>query len=265
MKLAGWFLVVAVWFNSAKSLSSLQHPKEKVAKPDLSKLSNADLKRCLDRPQLCGAADFDPIDNELVSRLPQFPAEQLLACFADWKICGADESNATGWPISDELARRGDPGKILARFWQEPKWQVRSGIEHVAYHFDTPEVTAFMQRVLAEHKEDGEQLYWPANYLAKKCDAKALQILSSRRQRSQACLQHSTSVALFGKCKYRPAIPYLVRTAMYDACLNIVDSAFESLRTLYPDSPEKFNSLEQAQQYFRKRARQEGYQENDHK
>lgn len=264
MKLARWFLVVAVCFATAKSLSSLQ-PRAKVAQPALSKLSNAQLKSCLDRPRLCGAADIYEIEDELVRRLPQFRTEQLLACFDDWKICGAGEGNASGWPISDELARRGDPGKILARFWQEPKWQIRDGIEHVAYHFDTPEVTAFMQRVLAEHKEDGEDLYWPVNYLAKKCDAKALQILSSRHERNQACLQYSTSVALFGKCKYRPAIPYLVHTSLYDACLNIVDSAETSLRALYPGSPKEFESLEDMRQYFTQRARQEGLKLNDGK
>jgi hypothetical protein len=256
MKLARWFLVIAVCLATAESPAALQH-SEKAAQPDLSKLSVAQLQKCLDQPKACGAADLDEVDDELVRRIPQLSTEQLLACFDDWKICGTGENN--GWPISDELARRGDPSKILARFWHEPKWAIRNGIEHVAYHFDNPEVTAFMQRVLAEHKDDGEELYWPVNYLAKQCDAKALEILAKRGQRTQACLQYSTSVALFGKCKYRPAIPYLVHTALYDACLNIVISAESSLRVLYPDSPEQFRTLEEMQRYFTQRARQEGF------
>src|SRR5215831_3439527 len=204
MKLARRFLVAVVYLAETVSLFSLQSHVKKVAKPDLSKLSSARLKDCLGEPKLCGRNDIYEIDDELTRRIPQFSTDELLACFDDWKICGVGEGAASGWPISDELARRGNPGKILAHFWQEPKWQIRNGIEHVAYHFDTPEVTAFMQHVLAEHKEDGEELYWPLNYLAKKCETKALQILSSRRKRTQDCLQYSTSVALFGKCKYRP-------------------------------------------------------------
>jgi hypothetical protein len=95
------------------------------------------------------------------------PTEQLVACFDNWRICGTGEGQASGWPISDEIARRGDPRDLLVRYWKEPNWLVRNGIEHVAYHFDTPEVTAFMQRVLIERKKDGEDFYWPANYLAK--------------------------------------------------------------------------------------------------
>ncbi|OAI57652.1 hypothetical protein AYO50_01055 [Acidobacteria bacterium SCGC AG-212-P17] len=252
-------MTIAVCLATAESLPSLQDSQKKAAKPDLRKLSAAQLKDCLDQPKLCGAGDFYKINDELARRLPQLPTEQLLACFDDWKVCGVGEGQASGWPISDELARRGDPSKILARFWKEPKWTIRNGIEHVAYHFHTPEVTAFMQSVLAEHKEDGEDLYWPVNYLAKKCDPKALQMLSSGRYRNQGCMQYQTSVELFGKCKYRPAIPYLVQTAVRDACLNITAAAEDSLHALYPDAPKQFDTLEAMQQYFGKRARREGF------
>jgi hypothetical protein len=42
------------------------------------------------------------------SDLSKFSDDQLLACFNDWKICGTGEGPAEGWPISDELARRGN-------------------------------------------------------------------------------------------------------------------------------------------------------------
>lgn len=145
------------------------------------------------------------------------------------------------------------------RYWNEPKWTIRGGIEHVAYHFDNPEVTAFMQRVLAQRVEDGEDLYWPVNYLAKKCEPEALQKLSEGRYRNQGCMQYETSVKLFGKCKYRPAIPYLVNTAVHDFCGNIIDSAEHSLHAMYPSSPKAFDKLEDMQKYFCGRARQEGF------
>jgi hypothetical protein len=97
------------------------------------------------------------------------------------------------------------------------------------------------------------------NYLAKVGDSEALKELSTGRYRNQGCLQYQTSVALFGKWKYRPAIPYLVETAAYDFCGNITDAAEESLRVLYPDSPKHFDSLEGMRHYFCGRARKEGF------
>ena len=251
-----WPIAIVI-FLMMPTLSIGQSPKTS-GQPDLSRFSRDQLKACLDNTKICGS-DADDVSDELARRLPQFSSEQLLACFDNWKICGVGEGRASGWPISDELARRGNPQDLLLRYWNEPKWTIRNGIEHVAYHFDTPEVTTFMRRVLAEHKEDGEDLYWPVNYLAKKCDAQALKQLSSGRYRSQGCLQYQTNVKLFGKCQYRPAIPYLVQTATYDACLNIPAAAEDSLHALYPDAPRSFDTLEHMQQYFRDRARREGF------
>jgi hypothetical protein len=228
------------------------------AKPDLSKFSSEQLKACFNDAKICGSSNIYDVSGELISRLPTLPTEQLIACFDNWRICGTGEGQASGWPISDELARRGDLHDLLVRYWKEPNWSIRNGIEHVAYHFDTQEVTAFMQRVLVERKEDGEDFYWPANYLAKKCDPLGLKELSTGRHRNQGCMQYQTTVKLFGKCKYRPSIPYLVESAIYDFCGNITDEAVDDLHTLYPHSPKDFNSLGDAQKYYCGRAKQEG-------
>lgn len=232
---------------------------EKLNKPDLSKFSTDQLKACFDDAKVCGSDVVWDISDELARRLPKLTTGQLVACFDDWKICGVGEDRASGWPISDELARRGNPNELLARYWNEPKWTIRDGIEHVAYHFDNPEVTSFMRRVLAERVEDGEDDYWPVNYLAKKGYSPALKELSTGRYRNQGCLQYETSVALFGKSKFRAAIPYLVETALFDACLNIVDAAENSLHALYPNSPKHFGRLEDMQRYFCGRALKEGF------
>jgi len=191
--------------------------------------------------------------------LTRFSNNQLVACFEKHDICGAWEDSASGWQISDELARRGDPNELLVRYWKEPKSVIREGIEHVAYHFDNAEVTSFMQRVVAKQIVSGEKGYWPINYLAKKCDTTALKELSSGRYRGEGSLQYETSVELFGKCRFRPAIPYLVDTAVYDASLNIVIAADHSLHALYPDGPKDFDKLDEMQRYFCGRARQDGF------
>jgi len=234
-------------------------PGDKSAETDLTKFSADQLKACFDDARICGSDNAFDISDELTRRLPAFSTEQLVACFDDWDICGAGESRASGWPISDELARRGDPHELLVRYWKERKWAIQGGIEDVAYHFDTPEVTAFMRRVLAERVKDGEDRYWPVNYLAKKCDKAALKEISSGRYRNQGSLQYETSVELFGKCGYRPAIPYLVSTAVFDWSFNIVIAADHSLHALYPDGPKDFSKLERMQRYFCGRAKQEGF------
>ena len=191
--------------------------------------------------------------------LTRFSDDQLVACFDKHDICGAWEDSASGWQISDELARRGDPHQLLVRYWKEPKWAIRDGIEHVAYHFDNAEVTSFMQKVMVKQIKSGEKGYWPINYLAKKCDVTALKELSSGRYRGEGSLQYETSVELFGKCGFQPAIPYLVDTAVYDASLNIVIAADHSLHALYPDGPKDFDKLDEMQRYFCRRAKQDGF------
>jgi hypothetical protein len=239
--------------------ATLPQPGNGPAKPDLSSFSSEQLKACYNDRTICAADNIYEISDELASRLPGFSTEQLLACFDNWKICGAGESRASGWPISDELARRGDLHELLNRYWNERSWEIRDGIEHVAYHFDTPEVTDFMRRVLIARKEDGDEFYWPANYLAKKCDPSGLKELSTGRHRNQGSLQYETTLVLFGKCQYRPAIPYLAGTALHDFSFNIVGSAEESLEALYPDHPKDFATLPEEQKYYCARAIQEGF------
>jgi hypothetical protein len=242
------------------SFTPCQSQTEKTPKAlDLGDFSSQQLRDCYADLKLCGAKDESDIDAELASRISSFTVEELVSCFDDHEICGLFESDHFGWPISDEIARRGEPHELLVRYWKERKWAIRDGIEDVAYHFDTSEVTAFMRRIISERISGKDDHYWAVNYLAKKCDEAALKWLSSGRYRNQGSLQYETSVELFGKCQYRPAIPYLVDTAVYDWSFNIVIAADHSLHALYPDGPEDFDRLDDMQHYFCGRAKQEGF------
>jgi hypothetical protein len=240
---------------------AMAHPQSssRTSKQHLRQLSSPELQACFDNLKLCDAASIYEISDEFVRRLPHLSTDQLLACFDDWKICGTGEGQAQGWRISDELARRGKITPILARYWHEPKSAIRGGIEHFAYHFNTSETTAFMQQVFAAKQGDGEDLYWPTNYLAKRCDPEALKSLSTGKYRKQGCIQYQTSVALFGKCRYRPAIPYLIDSTLDDFCGNITDAGLEDLRILFPHSPLNFDNPNEMQHYFCARAKKENY------
>ena len=116
-----------------------------------------------------------------------------------------------------------------------------------------------MRRILVERKKDGEDFYWPANYLAKKCDPLGLKELSTGRHRNQGSMQYQTTLVLFGRCQYRPAIPYLAGEALYDFSGNIIDATEESLDALYPDHPKDLDTLVKIQKYYCGRAKQEGF------
>jgi hypothetical protein len=196
-----------------------------------------------------------------VPDLSHFSRKQLLACFHDYKICGAADGSASGWQISDELARRPGHEELYSLFWRERSWEIRDGIEHVAYHFDDDTSADFMRRVFRVNQDDGEDLYYPVNYMAKRCDEAALHRLATERF-SISSLQLASSVELFGKCKYRPAIPFLVDSAINAASLNLVEAAQDSLKLLYPDSPKDFDELGPMQRYYCGRARKEGFHVN---
>jgi len=252
-------LILSVVAITLAPVSSHAQSQQQTVQPDLAKQSTDQLIACYENLKLCGANDIWQISDQLNSRLPSVPSERLVACFDDWRDCGAQEDQASGWPISDELARRGNIQWLLDRNWKTRNTMIRNGIEHVAYHFDTPVITIFMKKVVTKRIFDGEDRYWPINYLAKKCDAEALRELSSGRYRGQGSLQYQTSVELFGKCSYKPAIPYLVDDALYDFSLNVVIAAQDSLQQIYPDAPQDFDSLEKVQQYYCGRAKRDGF------
>lgn len=250
-------LVTILWFVIAVTLCPAQATPS-TPKPALSKFSSERLKACYDDKAICGARDVFEISDELTKRLPTFSTDQLIACLKNWKACGVENDIETGWAVSKELARRGDPHKLLIYYWTEPDILVREGIVHAAYQMKTPEVTEFMRRVLAVGQGDEDTLYWPADYLAMNCDADGLKWLRKRHGRPEGCIIWAPTVALFGKCNYRQAIPYLVDNSIRDACLDIVDEGVKDLQHFFPHSPKEFNGMEEMQDYFCARAKREG-------
>ncbi len=178
---------------------------------------------------------------------------ELLKRLADVQNCGEE----CMWSIADTLGKPQNKTFLLSAFQGSPSNNEKLGIIYALYRIDDPEVTDFFRRLVAEKYDDGEELYYPLNYLAKRCETDALRILSGNGKGGYkgepGCLQWAKTVELFGKCKYRPAIPYLINS-IQAACMNIGVAAVDDLREIYPGSPSfKDSSLEQIEQYFRKR------------
>ena len=228
---------------------------------NLKGFTRQQLIACMDTPGQCHARDFYEVEAELDKRLPQVSTADLVHCYADWHICGDSEP----WRISQILRRRGETETMIHEYGLSSEWAVRDGIETLAYDSSSKAAADYMETVFAKRLDDGENLYWPAMYLAKRCDTAALAYLdpganskSIADKFSVSSAQFAETAELFGRCRYRPAIPYLVVIGVHAASLNLVDAADRSLRKFYPKSP-KFNSLEAEQRYFCKRANRDGF------
>jgi hypothetical protein len=205
---------------------------------------------------------FAPLVMAQETPQPAAPAqgnhrETLLHRLSDVKSCG-DECR---WQVADALGKPENKTFLLTAFRNANTSEEKLGISYALYRIDDPQIEAFFKRLIAEGYDDGEGLYYPLNYLAKRCDPDALRVLSGNGKGGYkgypGCLQWGKTVELFGKCKYRPAIPYLIES-VEAACMNIGIAAVEDLQTMYPGSPDFSEySLEQIENYFRRRAASE--------
>ncbi len=229
--------------------------KESPSKPDLTKLTVKQLVDCQQYTEICKTDDNAAITSELDSRIPSYPTSLLLNCFANWKVCGADE-----FTIAEELAHRRKTASLMDHYWQEPNTKVREGILLTLTRFHTDAVADFMRKAFAAKRGGEEELFWAADYLAPKCDADVLSWLSTRKGRLASCLFYPSITAAFGKCDYRPAIPYIVDYSIRDACLNIDDEGVKDLQHFFPHSRKSFDSMEDMQKYYCARAKREGFE-----
>lgn len=98
-----------------------------------------------------------------------------------------------------------------------------------------------------------EEAYYVAQYLAKRGNKDALEILSRNNFKYPiSSLQWSYTLKEFARHKFTPAIPTLIDD-LDAASLNVVDEAFRALLVSYPDSPTTFASLREMKSYFEKR------------
>jgi hypothetical protein len=119
------------------------------------------------------------------------------------------------------------------------------------WNLDDPRIDSeFVKRLSSE--TTGEA-YYVAQYLAKRGNRKALEILNRNNYKYPiSSWQWSYTLKEFGRHKFTPAIPTLIE-ALDAASLNVVDEAYKALQVFYPDSPANFQSLKEMKTYFEKR------------
>jgi hypothetical protein len=186
--------------------------------------------------------------------LQGFSNSALIKCFANHQ-CGQDY-----WAVSNELARRRPTRLLIVSYRTSTNSLEKSGILLALYQINSTEVARFMRTAIDSKTLVDEDLYYANDYLAQRCDDRALRFLSgsgtNRYFQLAACPEWSRTVSYFGRCHFRPAATFLVNS-LESQCLDIGNAAANSLAALFPDAPKKFANRKALTEYFSKRAADE--------
>jgi hypothetical protein len=188
------------------------------------------------------------VDKELKRRIRRMSTEELTKCLLASDNCQFDFNF-----IKNELVARKPVALLIQTYRDSQDSTARESISETLYNISDPRITIFMRQVLTDDDDD----WYPKNYLAKRGDEQAMEILAKKRSYPMPSYQWAESLEIFGKYSFRPAIPCLMGWADA-ASLNAADAAIGSLRKLCPGSPKDFSSPEAAQAYFKKRYADDG-------
>ena len=193
----------------------------------------------------CSASAY----SQQAAGLKQVSTAALLECFSDHK-CGQDYR-----AVSSELSRRKPTRLLITSYWKTTDQSQKDGIFLALHGIDAPEVAQFMKSAIKKESLDEDDLYYANDYLGERCDLRALRFLSGSGAKKYfqlaACPDWARTVAYFGKCQYRQAIPFLI-ASLDSQCLDIGDAAAKALSQLFPDAPKRFASPEAIKEYFSK-------------
>ena len=182
--------------------------------------------------------------------LRRFSNAALISCFSDHR-CGEDY-----WVVSSELAHRRPTDFLMASYWKTANPQQRYGIILALHEIDSPQVARFMRMAIARKAiPDTDGLYCANDYLASRCDSRALRFLIGNGQ-LEACPEWARTVSYFGKCLFRPAAQFLLKS-LDSQCLDIGNAAADSLTRLFPDAPKSFANVAAMKEYFAGRIKAE--------
>jgi len=170
------------------------------------------------------------------SSLSAMSTASLLAC------ASSGTCDDTDWDVADELRQRLSADRLIA-LYPTQSVQAKAIIVDALYTVKGAKVEEFMRRVAFSDLHAGQtgedNHYYPLQYLAKLCDTQALKELNrvENYQNSYpvSCMQWQYTLATFGKCGYKPAVPLLAAN-LDDACVNNITAAEGSLRKLMPKS-----------------------------
>jgi hypothetical protein len=206
----------------------------------------------------CVAQADPPTADEFEAKMKPLTRQQLIYCLkAEPTGCLLDEPyRDPGW-IAGELGRRKHPDLLIAAYAGADELQ-RQYIAEALWHIHDPRVESFMRTIAFENLplgQDSEEVFFPLDYLAQRCNEHALARLSRRVNFDKSfpvgCMLWAPTVEAFGRCNYNAAAPSLV-VALNAACVNIIDAAEKGLQRFFPGACEHEKSIEDEARCYKK-------------
>jgi hypothetical protein len=199
-----------------------------------------------------------PTYDELFEKMKPLTRQQLINCL---------KVKPTGCPLEDryrdpiwiaaELGRRKHPELLIAAYGKADKVQ-RQYLAEALWHIHDPRVVDFMRTIAFDNLPEGqdtEEVFFPLDYLAQRCDQRALARLNRRVNFDESfpvgCMLWAPTLEAFGRCNYRAAAPNLV-LALNAACVNIIDASEKDLQKFFPGSCQQTKSFEEEQRCYKK-------------
>src|SRR5262245_47807468 len=84
---------------------------------------------------------------------------ELLDTLSDVERCG----ETCRWDIADILGKPKNKAFLLAEFQKRKDKDQQLGIIYSLYRVNDPDIAIFFKRLVSEHYDDGEELYYPLN------------------------------------------------------------------------------------------------------
>jgi len=178
----------------------------------------------------CPAQSDPPPYEEVHAKIHRLSDQQLINCLSEkHSRCPLEDSYRDSGLISAELRDRKHPGELISAYETGDQLQ-RYYIVQALWQIHNAKVLAFMRSIAFENLppgQDNEDVFFPLDYLAQRCDQRALTRLNRKVNFDKSfpvgCILWAPAVEAFARCNYRPAAPNLV-LALDAACLNITDS-----------------------------------------
>jgi hypothetical protein len=184
--------------------------------------------------------------------------QQLVECLRDQpKNCPIpDQDRDLEW-IAGTLGQRKHPDLLISAYSGADQHQ-RYYLVRALSMINKPRVLEFMRPIAFENLpagQDNDDVFFPLDYLAQRCDQRALARLNRRvnfdKSFPMGCIYFAPTVEAFARCNYRAAAPNLV-LSLDAACLNIIDAAEEGLHKFFPHACKQAHSIEEQQRCYTK-------------
>lgn len=206
----------------------------------------------------CAQSDSLTYD-QIQAKIAPLTDDQLINCLKlEPRNCPLEDSYWDLGMIEGELGDRKHPDLLLAAYAKSEDEDQRDHIIRALSQIDDPKVLSFMRSIAFAHLGngmDGEDTFFPLDYLADHCDQRALARLNRpvnfKRYTPMPCLYWAGALKSFGKCNYPAAASNLVRS-LDAACLNITGEAESSLQQFFPGACQHNRSIKEEQACYRK-------------